>query len=297
MRNAVSAARAASVEVSVARCGSSNEVWPWPKPSTGTGCGTPSSRARFALITTSAAPPSETSAQSSRADRVDDPRRGHVLVQVERRAQLRVRVAGAVACGWPWRRRRSPRAACRARSCGGGGSSRSRPRWRTSRRRRRRRAGGRRRRGCRCAGCRRSRRAPRRTGPASMAMMANDSSVMLAAPPWSHAPPMRGVMPSASATFWPYMNWCAEVGTFTNTASTTDLSMPASASALPAGLDVERDRVAAGQLAERGVADAGDDVAAAQAATCSFPVNLRRALVGERLAAFGRVFACAAGCG
>ena len=65
-----------------------------------------------------------------------------------------------------------------------------------------------------------------------MAMMAKDSSVMLAAPPWSQAPPMRGVMPSASATFWPNMNWWAEVGTFTNTASTTDLSMPASAMAL-----------------------------------------------------------------
>ena len=57
-------------------------------------------------------------------------------------------------------------------------------------------------------------------------------SVMLAAPPWSQAPPTRGIIPSASATFWPYMNWCAEVGTLTNTPSTTDLGMPASASAL-----------------------------------------------------------------
>ena len=55
---------------------------------------------------------------------------------------------------------------------------------------------------------------------------------MLVAPPWSHTPPTFGCSSIASASVCPYIDWYFEVGTLTNSASTADLSMPASASAL-----------------------------------------------------------------
>ena len=63
-------------------------------------------------------------------------------------------------------------------------------------------------------------------------MQANEIMLMLVAPPWSHTPPTFGCMPIASASVCPYIEEYFEVGTFTNSASTADFSMPASTSAL-----------------------------------------------------------------
>ena len=68
--------------------------------------------------------------------------------------------------------------------------------------------------------------------PCSMAMAANEIIEMFVAPPWSQTPPIRGWMPSASATIWPYIERCWDVGYLTNRPSTMPFSTPASASAL-----------------------------------------------------------------
>ena len=159
--------------------------------------------------------------------------------------------------------------ACRARSRGGDGSSRSRPPWRASPVDR-----------VVAAPPARTRRDCRERGVVGIG---DQRHLALAGLDGHHrerqqrdvrraalvpgTADLRGWMPSASATFWPYMNWCADVGTLTNTASTTDLSMPCIGQRGAAGLDVQgtpcRDpRKSCRRLRRR--ADAGDHVAAAQ---------------------------------
>ena len=55
---------------------------------------------------------------------------------------------------------------------------------------------------------------------------------MLLAPALSQMPPIFGWMPSASASFWPYIISKREVGALTKSASTSRFSTPASTSAL-----------------------------------------------------------------
>ena len=65
-----------------------------------------------------------------------------------------------------------------------------------------------------------------------MAMAAIAIMEMLEAPPWSKTPPTRGLMPIASASFWPYIISTFDVGTFTSSPSMASFSIPASATAL-----------------------------------------------------------------
>ena len=68
---------------------------------------------------------------------------------------------------------------------------------------------------------------------------------------------MRGVMPSASATFWPYMNWCAEVGTFNEDGIDHRLSYARVGQRVAAGLHVHGHGSPVRSFAEGRVADAG----------------------------------------
>ena len=97
-----------------------------------------------------------------------------------------------------------------------------------------------------------------------MAMMAIESRVMLAAPPWSHAPPRRGVTPECLGHFLPVHELVRGRGDLHEDGIDLGFVDAGVGQGVAAGLHVQRDGVAAGELAELRMPDSRDDVPPAQ---------------------------------